>query len=190
MLIGITGNVGCGKSTVASMCEEYGFVVIDADKIGHVILLRDIVKEKIKSAFGDNVFSDDEVDRTKLGRVVFESQDELQKLNSIVHPIIISEIKEQISSLLSDGKEDIVIDAALLIEFGFHEEVNSVIVVTCSFETVVARNERFSEEELKRILNSQMSVEEKKKVADFVVENDGSEGELRDKIRDLVSSIS
>ncbi len=96
-IIGLTGGIGSGKSTVAEILKKLGAVVIDLDRIGHEVLRKDsVVYKKIISVFGEGILNDDgEIDRTKLGKIVFSDEGALQRLNKIVHPAIDKRVREE-----------------------------------------------------------------------------------------------
>src|SRR3989344_5122368 len=114
MIIGITGSVGSGKSTIARLFSKKGYKVIDADRMGHAVLRMPSVKRKIRRVFGKEISSGKEVSRSRLGRIVFSNPEKLRELNRITH----SEIGKGIRKRLK-GKKDVVVDAAVLLEAGW-----------------------------------------------------------------------
>ena len=131
MKIAVTGNIASGKSTVSGILEELGYFKIDADKEAHLLYEEDpeLLKE-LQQAFGDDVIRDGVLDRKKLGGIVFSDPNELDKLNSIVHPRLHIRIK----GLLQKDK-DVVLDAALIFEWGIQNWFDKVILVTAPMET-------------------------------------------------------
>ena len=172
MNIGITGSIACGKSTVSDYLIDKGYTIIDADKLGHVALNSDDVKRKLAEKFGDEILENNEISREKLGKLVFGNDNNLKKLNNIIHP----KIKELILKLQDDHKdEDLVfLDIALLYEANFVDLVEKVAVVyidkDVQLERLMTRNSLSKEEALKRI-ESQMSPQEKASLGDFVINN-------------------
>ena len=172
MNIGITGSIACGKSTVSDYLIDKGYTIIDADKLGHVALTSDDVKRKLAEKFGDEILENNEINREKLGKLVFGNDDNLKILNSIIHP----KIKELILKLQEEHKdEDLVfLDIALLYEANFVDLVEKVAVVYVDegvqLERLMTRNSLSKEEALKRI-ESQMSPQEKASLGDFVINN-------------------
>ena len=158
-VIGLTGGIGAGKSTVSSVLEEYGATIIDADKLGHEVYEPGSeVNCAIRNMFGEDFF--DEAGfliRPKLGALVFSDASALQKLNNIVHPAIVKLAAERAAR--SDGL--VVMDAALLIEVGLHEICDEVWLVTVRddvrIDRVMKRN-GFTEQEVRDRINSQISV--------------------------------
>lgn len=172
MIIGITGSIACGKSTVSNYLKSKGYVVIDADKIGHEALDDDYVKEKLILAFGNEILEDNKINRQKLGELVFGNSSNLNVLNSIIHPEIRKKILEKIDK--NNDKELIFIDVALLFEAKFDDLVDKIIVVYVDKNTqltrLMKRNSISKKEALSRIV-SQMSPIEKAKLGDYTVNN-------------------
>jgi dephospho-CoA kinase len=177
--VGLTGSIAVGKSHVVRMFAELGCHVIDADKIA-----RDVVApetEGLKSVvatFGDVLNLDGTLDRTKLGQIVFGDETRRQKLNSLLHPLIIAAQDEQIRELESGHPNGIVIiDAALMIESGGYERLDKLIVVYCDPEIELERlitRDGLSREAAQQRINTQMPQEQKKKFADFLVDTSGN----------------
>ena len=172
MNIGITGSIACGKSTVSDYLKEKGYTIIDADKLGHVALTSEDVKRRLSETFGANILVNNEISREVLGKLVFGNDNNLKKLNNIIHP----KIKELILKLQEEHEnEDLVfLDIALLYEANFVDLVEKVAVVyvdeDVQLERLMARNSFSKEEALKRI-ESQMSPQEKASLGDFVINN-------------------
>ena len=172
MIIGITGSIACGKSTVSNYLKSKGYIVIDADKIGHEALDDDYVREKLILAFGNEILEDNKINRQKLGEFVFGNSSNLNVLNSIIHPEIRKKILEKIDK--NNDKELIFIDVALLFEAKFDDLVDKIIVVYVDENTqltrLMKRNSISKKEALSRIV-SQMSPIEKAKLGDYTVNN-------------------
>ncbi|WP_304127678.1 dephospho-CoA kinase [Gemella sanguinis] len=172
MIIGITGSIACGKSTVSNYLKSKGYIVIDADKIGHEALDDDYVKEKLILAFGNEILEDNKINRQKLGELVFGNSSNLNVLNSIIHPEIRKKILEKIDK--NNDKKLIFIDVALLFEAKFDDLVDKIIVVYVDENTqltrLMKRNSISKKEALSRIV-SQMSPIEKAKLGDYTVNN-------------------
>ena len=172
MNIGITGSIACGKSTVSDYLKEKGYTIIDADKLGHVALTSEDVKRRLSETFGANILVNNEISREVLGKLVFGNDNNLKKLNNIIHP----KIKELILKLQEEHEnEDLVfLDIALLYEANFLDLVEKVAVVyvdeDVQLERLMTRNFLSKEEALKRI-ESQMSPQEKASLGDFVINN-------------------
>ena len=172
MNIGITGSIACGKSTVSDYLKDKGYTIIDADKLGHVALTSEDVKRRLSETFGANILVNNEISREVLGRLVFGNDNNLKKLNNIIHP----KIKELILKLQEQHKDEdmVFLDIALLYEANFVDLVEKVAVVYVDkgvqLERLMTRNSLSKEEALKRI-ESQMSPREKASLGDFVINN-------------------
>ena len=172
MNIGITGSIACGKSTVSDYLKEKGYTIIDADKLGHVALTSEDIKRRLSETFGANILVNNEISREVLGKLVFGNDNNLKKLNNIIHP----KIKELILKLQEEHEnEDLVfLDIALLYEANFVDLVEKVAVVyvdeDIQLKRLMTRNSLSKGEALKRI-ESQMSPQEKASLGDFVINN-------------------
>lgn len=172
MNIGITGSIACGKSTISDYLKDKGYTIIDADKLGHVALTIEDVKRRLSETFGANILENNEISREVLGRLVFGNDNNLKKLNNIIHP----KIKELILKLQEQHKDEdmVFLDIALLYEANFVDLVEKVAVVyvdkDVQLERLMTRNSLSKEEALKRI-ESQMSPQEKASLGDFVINN-------------------
>ncbi len=192
MILGLTGLIGSGKTTIAKFFSEHGFIVIDADKAGHEILENDeIVKIEVINEFGDDILDGlGNIDREKLGDIVFGNEPMLEKLNSLLHPVIISSIKGSINSYKKNNKTDILVEAPLLIETDAKNLVEKIIVIKSSKENIMKRLPgKYSKEKIDKIIKSQMPVEEKLKYADFVIDNNGSIEDARRQAEGIIKKL-
>lgn len=191
-VIGLTGGIATGKSTVSAMLKELGAVIIDAD-----LVARQIVEpgrpawQEIIVAFGSDFLNPDKtLNRKKLGELVFNDDAALEKLNQITHPKIVEEIGRQIEkyNLIENRANLLVIDAALLIEVKLHLLVEEVWLVTCSpkeqITRLMARNKLSYQDALARI-RSQMPIEEKKSYAKHILDNNGTLEETKKQVEEL-----
>jgi dephospho-CoA kinase len=184
-VIGLTGGIGAGKSTVTQMLEELGAAVIDADKVGHQVYLPDLPAwREIVDAFGENVLNADRtINRQALGRVVFADPEALRTLNRIVHPKMFDRMAELIAELRArGGMKAIVVEAAVLIEANWQPLVDQVWVVVASEAAVVdrlAKQRNLSSEQVRTRIAAQLSDEERLKHAHVVIRNDGALEEVR-----------
>ncbi|PWT83275.1 MAG: dephospho-CoA kinase [Acidobacteria bacterium] len=180
--VGLTGSIGVGKSFVAGVLAELGCHVLDADQTARAVVekgapgLNAVVK-----AFGENLLHDDgTLDRQKLADIIFTDEAQRELLNSILHPYIIAAQDEQMRRWEKDDPDGIaVIDAALMIESGGYRRFDKLIVVYCrpeiQLQRVITRTGLSDEEALQRI-NAQMSQDDKKKFADYLIDtSDGFE---------------
>ena len=173
-LIGVTGGFSTGKTTVCRFFGELGASLIDADKIVHQLYRKDKkIKRSILKNFGEKVLTRGRIDRAKLGKIVFNKKGSLIKLCNIVHPKVIKKIKEKARR---SKRGTYVIDAPLLIEANLHKFVDCVVVVRVAPKVQVARCRKkgFSKKDLALRGSSQMSLQGKLKIADFVVDNNHS----------------
>ena len=183
LVIGLTGGIGTGKSEVTRLLGSLGAVVINADQVGHEAYKPDSEswKEVVK-AFGEAILrSNREIDRRKLGTIVFGDPDQLAKLNRIMHPRMARIVSEQLESLRVQGTKVVVVEAALLFEAGWDSLVDEVWATDSPVETVIerlqARNGMSAEEVLKRI-ESQMDRSERLSRAHVIVDNGGNVADL------------
>ncbi|MGG3444147.1 dephospho-CoA kinase [Bacillus cereus] len=179
VVIGLTGGIASGKSTVSEMFRELNIPVIDAD-----IIAREVVERgkpaynKIVEVFGMEVLQEDgELDRPKLGSVVFYNEEKRLQLNKIVHPAVREEMNAQKEMYIKEGMQAVVLDIPLLFESKLTNLVDRILVVavmpSTQLERLMKRN-NFSEEEATARIQSQMPLEEKVKRADEVINNDGT----------------
>ena len=190
LVIGLTGGIGTGKTQVSEMLEKLGAAIVNADLLGHQIYVpqsegwREVVE-----VFGEEVLAPNgEIDRTKLGPIVFGDLEALKKLNAITHPKIYALADESLKKLSEEGSEVAVLEAALLIEAKWTPLVNEVWVTTAPEQDVVKRiQERngFTEEAIRSRIASQMTQEERITHADVIIENEGDLTELKTKIHKL-----
>lgn len=193
MILGITGSVGSGKTTAARLFGRHWYSRIDADKIGHEIMKKNSAAyKKIVQEFGNEILDKNgNIDRKKLGGMVFNDAEKLKELNSITHPIIFSDIKNKIKKIKAKckNKTKIVIDAPLLIETNLKDYVDKIIVVKCGIRKIFVRNKNFSRYEIEKILKAQMPLNKKLEYADFVIDNNKSLRHLEMQVRDIIRKI-
>jgi dephospho-CoA kinase len=184
-VIGLTGGIGAGKSTVTHMLEELGAAVIDADKVGHQIYLPDLPAwREIVGTFGQEVLhADRTINRQSLGKIVFADPEALRTLNRIVHPKMFERMAELIAELRVRGDmEAIVIEAAILIEANWQPLADQIWLVVASEPVVIerlAKQRNLSPEQVRTRIAAQLSNEERLKHAHVVIRNDGSLDEVR-----------
>lgn len=171
-IIGVTGEFGSGKSTVAAMFRKRGARVIDADKVVHDLFQNDaLCRRQVKAAFGPEVLTPEGVDRRKLGRIVFGKLAALKKLEAIVHPLAKKKIMRE---LKKRSARVTVLDVPLLIEAGWAKMVDALIVVKACRRLEIDRLQKrtgLSRAEILRRLKRQMPAKEKLKYADMVIDN-------------------
>ncbi len=193
LVIGLTGGIGTGKSEVTRMLEALGAAVINADQVGHEAYRPDSEswKEVVKT-FGEQILRPDrDIDRQKLGAIVFADSDQLSKLNQIMHPRMARIVSDQLESLRGQGTIVVVVEAALLFEAGWDSPVDEVWATDSPVETVIerlqARNGMSAEEVLKRI-DSQMDRTERLARSQVVLDNSGSVTSLESAVSSIWES--
>ena len=189
-VIGLTGGIGSGKSTVSRFLADLGAVIIDADKIGHEVYLpgTNTWRELVKT-FGNRILTaNNTIDREKLGTIVFGNEEELKRLNAIIHPQITEIIKKQIDDYRRKGTAVIVLDAPVLFEANANNLVEEVWVVVSNEDNVIKRaaaRTGLPEKQIHSRIRSQLSNEERVKRAQVVIHNDGTVEDLRKKVQGL-----
>lgn len=174
MIVGITGNFGVGKTTVADMFRRLGAEIIDADRIAHrIIRPGNFIYKQIIAAFGKKVLSGTYISRKKLAGEVFSDKQKLKKLNKIMHPEILKIIKERIKKM--PANKILLVDAALLIESGLSRDIDKLIVVKCNSNIQIQRLSKagLSINQIKRRLRFQLPQKKKIGLADFIIDNSG-----------------
>jgi len=190
--IGLTGGIGTGKSSVTEAFQSLGAAVINADLLGHDAYLPGTIGfEEVVTEFGQEIVgSDGQIDRKKLGPIVFSDSSKMDRLNEIMHPLIRDLIDERLVSLESTQNKVAVVEAAILIEAGWKSLFDEIWVVISDREEVInrlgVRNGLSREDALKRI-DSQMSNNERIEHGDVVVENTGSMEDLQTRVNSLWS---
>ena len=195
LVVGLTGGVASGKTAVSQVLREEGATILDAD-----LIARELVQphqpawEELRRAFGDEILNPDgSVQRKKLAAQIFSHPEKREVLNAILHPRIRNEIQSRLSVIREkDPGAIVVVDAALLVESGDYEGMDGVIVVSASETQQVDRlreREGLSEDAAQQILASQTSVEERLRVADFVIRNEGSLEDTRRRAKEIFQAL-
>ena len=195
LIVGLTGGVASGKTTVSQILKEEGAYLIDADQIA-----RELVRphtpawKELVGAFGTNILRENgSIHRKKLADKVFANLRQRRLLNQILHPRIRREMERRAKEIgQKDPEAVVVIDAPLLVELGDHRKMDKVIVVTSTQTQQIERlkeRDGISPEEALKIFSSQMPVEDKVKLADFVIRNDGSFQETKKKTREVFKEL-
>ena len=194
-IVGLTGGIATGKSSVAAIFREHGIPVIDADQIARkVVEPGKPAWHKIRKEFGPEVFlNTNELDRAKLGDLIFNNVEKRKKLNTITHPYIYKEIYWQTFKYFLQGHPFIAMDLPLLFETGHMlNYLHKIIVVTCEEDLQLQRlMERtgFTEAKAKLRVAVQMSLEKKAEMANFVIENSGSERDTREQTIKIINVL-
>lgn len=191
MVIGVTGNTGSGKTAVCKIFHEYGVRVISADEIGWGIIKRSTQEYKeILNSFGNSILGiDGEIDRRKLGGIVFSEPEKRKTLNRIVHPRLVAQLKNEIWKIKTD--ELLIIDAALIFDWGLEKELDMVIVVTAPEVVKIERLKKqgLTEAEARLRLQSQLPEAQLAQRAHIVIDNSGALKDLRERCREVINSI-
>ncbi|HTQ37635.1 MAG TPA: dephospho-CoA kinase [Pirellulales bacterium] len=188
-ILGLLGGVASGKSTVAELFRQRGAVVLDADKAGHEVLRMPAVRAAIGGRWGSAVIgADGEIDRAALARIVFapppDGPRELAELERITHPEIRKRLKTEAEALARQGTPLVVLDAPVMLKAGWDKLCDALAFVDCPAEQRLARaKERgWSEAEFQRREGAQEPVEEKRRLADFVLDNSGDVSYIRTQV--------
>ena len=194
LIVGLTGGIVGGKSTVASMFKNLGAKIIDADKLGHsVILPNKPAWKKIVKIFGKDILQNDlTINREKLGKIVFTNQTFLKKLNEVTHPEITKMIKKEIDSATNNQEKVLIIDAALIYEAKIDRLMDKIIVVYIDKDEQIKRlikRNNFSRDEALQRVRSQIPMEEKAKMADYVIDNSNSLSKTREQVEKIWQSL-
>ena len=190
MIVGLTGGIASGKSTVSKYLAEKGFKVYDADKIAKDISGKKSVQEEIILTFGNEILDENgNVDRKKLKEIVFGDKEKLKQLNAIIHPKVIDFYKE-----LKEKNTDkiIIFDVPLLFESGIDKFCDKILVVISDYEIQLDRiveRDKIDRELAEKIIKSQLSNEERIKKADVVIENNSSLEDLFEKVERFCEEI-
>lgn len=187
LVIGLTGGVATGKTTVARMFEELGAKVISADEVVHRLLDPGSEEwERIRREFGQGVLrGDGSIDRAKLAETVFRDPEKRQKLEAIIHPRVLDFLQKEADSFRRSGEGALILEIPLLIEAGALAMVDKVLVVTAEQESQISRLEKrygISREEALLRISSQLPLDEKVRYADWVVSAEGTLGSTKKQV--------
>ena len=195
LIVGLTGGVASGKTVISKILREEGAYLIDADQIA-----KDLVRphtstwNELRRVFGDGILDEDgSIHRKKLAAKVFSDPEQRNLLNQILHPRIKEEMDRRTKEIgQNDPEAIVVIDAALLVELGNYREMDRLIVVASTARQQIERlrnRNGMEEEEAQKIITCQMPLEEKLKVADFVIRNEGSLEETKRRVKEVFQEL-
>lgn len=183
MVIGITGKYCSGKSIACKVFGEHGYRIIDVDRLGHEAL--EIKKDEVIRAFGKEIIGGDNIDRKKLGKIVFKDLEARKKLEAIVHPYMIKRVRSMVG-------DKTVINAALLIEMCLFVLCDFVIAVETREEISIERGvlrDGITREEAADRFKAQISIKEKLQYVDKIIENNGSIDEFKQRVKFLIEDL-
>ena len=181
MIIAITGHIGTGKTIVAKEFQKHGFKYISADTIGHKLLSNQKIKEKLVKEFGDNILSSIKICKIKLRNVVFNNPKNLRKLNKIIHPLLIKELKTIIKKEKKKNK-DIVIDVALLKELKLQKVADILILIKTNKTNIYKRKTKYTKTQLNNIIKNQNITNK----YDFCILNNTTKQDLIKKTKKII----
>ncbi|MDO4581817.1 MAG: dephospho-CoA kinase [Bacillota bacterium] len=195
-IIGVTGNIGSGKSLAAAYLQQFGAARIDADIIGHQLLRKGgAAYQPLLEHFGARILAaDGEIDRRKLAAIVFaaDGREQLQRLNDVTHPLIRRQIQAEIAAAQRDGYPHIVLEAALLLQAGWRRQVDQVWLIVAPEAELVRRvmlRDNVDEQTARARLERQLSERQMRALADRVFCNDGSPEQLREALYAAYSEL-
>ncbi len=191
LVAGLTGGIGCGKSEVRKRLQQAGLSVIDADRLAKEITENNpAVAATIKKEFGDDIYdADGHLRRKALAEIVFNNPAQLAALNAIIHPRVIATVERDLEMRREAGEKIVVVEAALHYEVNWNEAMDVMVVVSAPMNQRIPRvmqRDGVDEAAVHRRIAAQLSIEEKIKRADFVIENDGDLQALDKKVKQLL----
>lgn len=189
-VIGLTGGIGCGKSLAAQYFSELGALVIDADQLARAAIERGSQGfDEAVSIFGDSILNNGDIDRRALGEIVFKDPDAKRKLEGIIHPYVRQQFEEAVSSLKAD--ETLIYEIPLLVETGAQDRFDIVITVESEIENRISRLRQrgMHISEIEARIAAQAGREQRVEIADFLIENDGTEDELLRQVENIWDSL-
>ena len=193
MVLGITGGIATGKTAVSNILQEMGFDIIDMDIISREVIKLPEIIEMLTKEFGTDILTNGGIDRKKLRNAVFDSREKVDKLDSIMHPAIIKISKEKIKELKDMKKKLIIVVIPLLFEVNLEYLADKILLVAASSENQTERiikRDNTNITDAENIINSQMSLDEKRRKSDYIIENNGDLLELRRKVLEFLNNLN
>ena len=193
-IIGILGGISSGKTTLANLFTRQNASLIDADKIARQVTDKPNIINSITKAFGNEVLDPKgKLDRKKLAKIVFQDKILTDKLNKIVHPEVLNEIEQKILEFLDDSKTKIIVlDIPLLLEIGWEKKCDILVFIHCNQELRLKRAAQrgvASGEDLKNRENLQISLDKKRDIADYIVNNNSKESAMAEQVQEIINKI-
>lgn len=194
LVVGLTGGMCCGKTTVSSMFAELGCSIVDADLISRKLVEPEqFAWKRIVKAFGPEILNKDKtLNRKKLGALIFRDPQKRKILNSIMHPLIIKEEERQVKEAEKKNHKITIVSAALMIEAGAYKRFKKIIVVHCNKETQILRimkRERVTRKDALQRIAAQLSSTEKKSYADYLINTSGPFSQTRKQVVDVYQKL-
>lgn len=191
ILIGITGIIGSGKTTVSSMLSQEGIPVIDLDRLGKEVTDYEEVVREIQELFGAEFIVNAKANIEKMREIAFVDTETRKKLEAIIHPRVRVELWRRINQFKAEGAPVVIVDAPLLFETGLYKKLDKAVVVSADMDKIKERLRLrgMEEEDANRRLPHQMPLAEKEKMADHVLYNNGTEEDLKKELRALLLRI-
>lgn len=194
-LIGLTGGIASGKSTVSKMLSQVGFPIVDADLIAHRLQQPGQPGfEKLVDQFGQAILtSAGELDRNRLGQLAFSDDQTRKRLNQVMQPLIRDTIMDQVANLKKTGVAAVILDAPLLFEQHYDDDCDLVVVVAVNRQTQLARLEQrdgYPEAAAQERIDAQMPLKQKAALADIIIDNNGDQKQLQAQVAQLVQRLT
>ena len=196
LLIGVTGGIACGKTEVCRVFQKRGAIILSGDEIGKEVIEKNkkVLKELVQT-FGKEILNRNQtLNRRKLGRLAFASKESKDKLNKIIHPHLLKELKKRINNFRKRKHQGlVVVDAALILEWGLQKELDHLVFVESKREDKIRRLQKhkgYSRKEALDRIKSQLPEAAKKRLAHFVIINDKGVNELREKAEKVLRRIT
>ncbi|MFO0752161.1 MAG: dephospho-CoA kinase [Thermodesulfovibrionales bacterium] len=192
LIVGLTGNFGMGKSTVARMFRELGAATIDTDAIVRELFSDPAVLYELKKAFGEEITEGGVLDKGALAALVFEHPPLRISLENILHPRVFARVEEEVGSLAAGGARVVIVEAPVLFERGYQNRFDRIVTVFTSEETAVRRltAKGISEEEARRRLQSQFPIGMKREKSDYTIDNSRTPGDTRKQVEYVFGELA
>ncbi|MCC6345559.1 MAG: dephospho-CoA kinase [Nitrospirales bacterium] len=192
LIVGLTGNFGMGKSTVARMFRELGAATIDTDDIVRELFSDPVVLFEIKKAFGEEIAAGGVLDKGALATLVFEHPPLRISLENILHPRVFARIGEEVGSLAAGGARMVIVEAPVLFERGYQNRFDRIVTVFTSEETAVQRltGKGISVEEARKRLQSQFPIDMKREKSDYTIDNSRTPDDTRRQVEYVYRELS
>ena len=192
MILGITGGIATGKTAVSNILKEMNFEIIDTDIISREVIKLPKIIQSIQNEFGSSVINNGAVDRRLLREVIFNDKEKVKKLNNIMHPTIIEKTKFEINRLQT-SKKPVIVVIPLLFETNLEYLVDSILLITADYDKQIERimkRDNSTKINAENIIASQMPLGEKIKRSNYVIENNGTYDELKEKVLIFLKTLN